>query len=102
MIKHISVANKVATYSLRDGPIVCGNSGYKIKFTFDDEWADHNEKTACFIWNNQRVEVNFTGDECRVPVLSNTTLCEIGVYAGDLLATTTVKVECKRSIRCAT
>ena len=36
---NINVVNKVATYQQRNGDIVCGNSDYTIKFTFDAEWG---------------------------------------------------------------
>ena len=79
-ILNITVANKIATYRKLDGSIVCGNSDYQVKFTFDEEWTDHNEKTARFIWNGQYVEV--------------------GVYAGNLETTTAAVIPALRSILC--
>lgn len=100
MLLHINVANKVAAYSRRDGELVCGNNDYQVKFTFDEEWNDHEEKTARFIWNGRYTDVDFTGDTCPVPLISGATSVEVGVYAGDLRTTTPAVIFCQRSILC--
>lgn len=97
---HISVNNKIATFQRRDGDIVCGNSDYQIKFTFDEEWEAYENKIARFIWGGQFQDVEFTGDTCPVPILSGVTLCEVGVYAGELCTTTSAFIACKPSILC--
>lgn len=97
---HINVTDKVATYRERDGVIVCGNNDYVIEFTFDDEWDGYNSKTARFIWNNNREDVTFTGTTCPVPVIENATECVIGVYVEGVCSTTSVVVDCLKSIRC--
>lgn len=97
---HVSVNNKIATYQKRDGDIVCGNSDYQIKFTFDEEWDGYENKTARFVWGGQFQDVEFTGDTCPVPILSGVTLCEVGVYAGELCTTTSAFIGCKTSILC--
>lgn len=97
---HVSVINKIAAYQQRDGAIVCGNSDYRIKFIFDEEWGAHEKKTARFIWGGQFQDVEFTGDTCPVPILSGVTLCEVGVYAGELCTTTSAFIGCKPSILC--
>lgn len=97
---HINVFDKIATYQKRDGCIVCGNSDYQIKFTFDDEWAAYDKKTAHFIWNGQYTDVEFTGDTCPVPKITNATVVKVGVYVDDLSTTTPTTIECKRSVLC--
>lgn len=97
---HINVANKVATYSRRDGDIVCGNSDYQVKFAFDSEWADVGPKTARFIWGGGSYDVGFTGDTCAVPKIRNAHEVQVGVYAGDLRTTTAAVIPCLRSILC--
>ncbi len=97
---HISVVDKIATYQKRDGDIVCGNSGYQIKFTFDGEWGAHTKKTARFIWNGQIFDKDFTGDTCDVPIVTKTKELQVGVFAGDLTTTTPAKIGCKPSILC--
>lgn len=99
-ILHIIVNKKIATYLKRDGDIVCGNSDYQVKFTFDEEWAEHEEKTARFIWGGQYFDVDFTGDTCPVPVITNTHIVKVGVYAGDLETTTAAFINCKPSVLC--
>lgn len=104
---HVIVNDEIATYQKRDGDIVCGNkhneeekSGYQIKFTFDTAWDAHDKKIARFIWGGHFQDVEFTGDTCPVPVISGATLCEVGVYAGDLHTTTSAFIGCKPSILC--
>ncbi len=99
---HINVANKKAIFSRRDGELVCGNSDYQIKFTFDSEWADYTQKTARFVWNGKHKDVSFTGDTCAVPKVTDTELLSVGVYVSDLSTTTSAKIPCVRSILCGT
>ena len=98
----IMVSDRVATYRQRGGVIVCGNKDYRISFIFDSEWDVHAEKTARFIWNGKYFDQTFTGNECKVPVISNATEVIVGVYAGDLRTTTPAKIPCLRSILCGT
>lgn len=97
---HIIVADKIATYQKRDGFIVCGNSDYQIVFTFDEEWDAFPEKKARFNYSGMSTDVPFTGDTCPVPILRNTELVSVGVYAGDLCTTTPADIPCVRSILC--
>ena len=100
MLLHIDVANKVATYRRRDGDIVCGNSDYRIQFSFDSEWDAHETKTARFIWNGGYTDVPFTGDTCDVPVITNAPNIAVGVYAKELATTTPAEIGCRLSILC--
>lgn len=95
----IVVKNKIATSPIE--PIVCGNGDYQIKFFFDEEWAAHTTKTARFYWNGQHEDVVFDGDVCPVPVISGATVCNVGVFAGNLHTTTPALVTCIKSILCA-
>ena len=97
---HVVVTNKIATYLARDGNIVCGNSDYVIAFSFDSEWDKYTDKVARFIWNKQYIDVAFTGDAVAVPVISNATSLQVGVYAGELSTTTPAMIECQLSILC--
>ena len=97
---HITVSNKIATYMRRDGAVVCGNSSYMIVFAFDEEWDAYPTKTARFLWNNLYTDVPFTGNTVNVPIVTDTTLLKVGVYAGDLSTTTPASIECKASILC--
>lgn len=97
---HIDVKNKIATYNARDGVIVCGNNDYKIKFSFDEEWSEYPTKTARFIWRGRYYDQEFTGDECQVPIINDTTKLTVGVYVGELKTTTPAKIPCLISILC--
>lgn len=100
MILHVDVVNKIATFQKRGGGIVCGNSDYQIKFSFDAEWNEYTTKTARFIWGGHYTDVDFTGDYCDVPIIYDTTEVEVGVYAGALKTTTSARIDCQRSILC--
>lgn len=80
---------------------VCGNSGFVVKFDFDQEWDKFETKTARFICdNNAFTDVVFQGTTCPVPVLSNTHRVRIGVFAGNLVTTTPAYVVATKSILC--
>lgn len=101
----IDIENKHAKV-LGSPVIVCGNSNYTIKFTFDSEWSNLTTKTARFVYvQNGKVkytDVVFTGDIVDVPLLSNVKEVRVGVYSGALHTTTPALIPCERSIRCGT
>lgn len=97
---HITVKDKVAT---GDGSrIVCGNSDYMAVFSFDEEWAAYDVKTARFVYPGagNYIDVVFEGNACPVPVLHGTIGVKVGVYAGELHTTTSAWFDCERSILC--
>ena len=79
--------------------LVCNNPTDSIRFDFDDEWNDVSGKTARFSWEGKYVEVSFIGDTVKVPEIYKTDYVYVGVYGADI-ATTPVKLLCKRSILC--
>lgn len=100
----IQVRNKVAVNLTPEEVIVCGNSGYEVEFSFDEEWASEAVKTARFVYRkggqNYFDDVVFTGTTVEAPVLSGINNVLVGVYAGDLITTTPAVVECDKSILC--
>lgn len=100
---NINIENKIARPQARY-KIVCGNSDYSIKFTFDSEWDAHEIKTARFAFTrngeSKHIDVVFTGDICNVPVLYNVAMVKVGVFAGDLYTTTPCAITCVKSILC--
>jgi hypothetical protein len=100
----VSVRNKIATNTTPDEIIVCGNSGYKIAFEFDEEWSGLTTKTARFVYyigrTRYKKEEKLVGNTVKVPILSNIDYVLVGVYAGDLSTTTPARVMCARSILC--
>lgn len=84
--------------------IICGNSDYVVNFTFDDEWAAYTAKTARFVWCRDAVteyaDVDFSGASVNAPMLIDVAEVYIGVFAGDLITSTPVRVACERSIKC--
>lgn len=95
-------------YALTEGSpvLVCGNSDYFIKFSFDEEWDAYEAKTARFIYTRagkvRYQDIVFTGDTVQVPVLSMVRAVQVGVFAGNLRTTTPARIPCRFSVRCGT
>lgn len=99
---HITVKDKVAEYTNRDGVIVCGNSDYQVVFAFDPSW-DGLDKTARFVWGGKFYDVPIgTDNTCLAPVLYGTTACYVGVYSPEKQTTTSARIPCQKSILCET
>lgn len=96
---NIEVRNKIVEKT-DDMIYVCNNSDYIASFDFDSEWDAYNTKTARFSHDGQHVDVVFTGNQCNVPVITNTYAFHVGVFAGDLHTTTAARVPCRKSILC--
>lgn len=96
----INITDNIATYLKRGGRIVCGNTGYQVQFTFDATWNNVSNKFARFIWNGEYTDVAISSTGlANVPIIDNTDVCLVGVYASDRYTTTPAKVPCYRSIR---
>lgn len=68
---------------------ICDNENYTLTFDFDDEWTEHNTKTALFILpGGECVPVLTDGDTCAVPVITRPGILYVGVKAGSVLKTT--------------
>lgn len=93
----IQIIDKIAT-CLTELPIVCGNSDYVAEFLFDEEWNEHLIKTARFKVNGEYTDVVFEGNECTIPIITNSKIVWIGVFAGDLSTSTPAIVHCKPCI----
>ena len=97
---NITVRNKVAVNPAQDR-YICGNSDFVVRFDFDAEWDAFETKTARFIKEDGAVyDVVFSGNDCPVPVISDTYKLQVGVFAGNLSTTTAAYVPCKKSILC--
>lgn len=115
-MKHfVDIRDRVAIYveSRKDEPVAVGdnnpvavgdNTGDKVVFTFDAEWDEFSTKTALFVWNGKDFSVEFSGNECEVPEITNATKFLVGVYVGDgedpiKRTTTSAQIPCQLSIR---
>lgn len=100
---NITVENKRAAV-VGSPTIICGNSDYTVTFAFDNEWSLTGPKTARFVYVKRgevmHEDVLFDGNTVAVPVLSDVTFVNVGVFAGDLSTTTPAKVNCHPSILC--
>lgn len=105
MIINIEVQNKRPTV-LGSPVIVCGNSGYELSFTFDEEWEAEPTKTARFLFVREGKvlyeDVVFMGTTCQVPVLAGIKEVRVGVFAGYLITSTPAVISCEPSILCGT
>lgn len=107
-MKHfVDIRDRVATYiqSRKDEPVaVCDNSGDIVVFTFDAEWDEFPTKTALFVWNGKNYPVEFSGNECEVPQITNAKKFLVGVYVGEgedavKRTTTSAQIPCQLSVR---
>ena len=98
MSKIIEIIEKNNELSLAKGEakIVCGNSNYKLKFTFSEDWKNANHKAVVFCVCGKKITITIEGDECDIPVMHGGGVLFVSLVAGDgenQLATTDVKIE---------
>ena len=93
----VTVADKIA---MSDGTTyVCDNDhNYVIRFELDAEWDTEPVKTARFRYGSKYFDKVFTGDEVYVPRISGVYRFEVGVYAGNLRASTAAVITCRKSV----
>lgn len=98
-ILDIQVKNRVAR-PVGNPFIVCGNKDYVVRFDFDEDWDAYEAKTARFVFNGQYMDVQFSGNECPMPMLYKTSLVKVGVYVDGLSTTSPAVIRCVRSVLC--
>ena len=94
----ITIKERIAS-APADVLLVCNNPTDTLRFNFDSEWDSQFAKVARFEWDGQFIDVPFSDNEVKVPEITNTLYVNVGVY-GDDIASTHVKLQCKRSILC--
>lgn len=94
----VTVSGKVAAYTGNDR-YVCGNSDFVVELTLDEEWAQHDTKTARFVYGAQHTDIVFTGNTVSVPVIEKAYEIRFGIFAGNLYTTTPAVIPCDLSIR---
>lgn len=97
----ITVKDKIAQ-TVGTPVIVCGNSDYTITFAFDGEWDDYAAKTlhVKYYQRGKEIydEVLFDGDTVSLPIIRDTDMVSIGVYAGNLRTSTGARIACERCV----
>ena len=96
---HINVNGKIATLANVDEYLINGNNDYEVVFSFDGEWDGVSAKTAMFVFGRNSVAVPFEGNVCEGVAIEGSTICAIGVFAGEIKTTTGAVVKCIQSIR---
>lgn len=100
IVKKISIREKIARDSNPEVKLVCNNSDYVVEFDWDEEWDEHEMKTARFSYGGKFKDIVFSGRICEVPVLHRSCLVKIGLFAGELRTTTAAMVGVTPSILC--
>ena len=77
---------------------ICGNGDFVVEFDFDSEWESFSVKTARFKYDDQYIDVVFTGNTCNIPKIYNADTIRVGVFAGNLIVTTPAVIIVSRSI----
>ena len=69
--------------------LITHNSDYYIRFDFDDEWNDYEQKTVYFVYEDGNyTPVIMSGNICNLPIIQNERRrVFIGVQAGNLKTT---------------
>lgn len=97
-IINITVKGKVASSDTK--VIVNGNSDYAVNWVLDGEWADYDTKTMRVRhYDGTVIDCIFTGCSCSLPIITETCMIEIGLFAGDLITSTPAVINCIRCIR---
>ena len=95
---NITVKGKVASSDTK--AIVNGNSDYAVNWVLDGEWADYDTKTMRVrFFDGSVINSIFSGTSCSLPVITETCMIEIGLFAGDLITSTPAVINCIRCIR---
>lgn len=83
-------------------PVVCGNSNYVLKFTFDSTWEKCNRKTAIFVVEGKKFAVDFEGNSVAVPALPNAPYFHVALSSSangeTSLLTTAIRVRLEPTI----
>lgn len=96
-IINITVKGKVASSDTK--AIVNGNSDYAVNWVLDGEWADYDTKTMRVRhYDGTVIDCIFTGCSCNLPIITETCMIEIGLFAGNLITSTPATISCTRCI----
>ena len=91
----IRISGKVATCDKHF--LISSNSDYTLAFDFDSAWDDFSVKTARLIFDDQRVDLVFTGSTVALPRIPVCARLFVGVFS-DTLASTATEIGCIASV----
>lgn len=96
----ITIKNKIPTLVDKNAHIVTYNSDYSLTFEFDEEWEEYPVKNLLIIADGQKlVDKEFMGNTVELePLTTDSAICEVGVYAGDIRTTVSVCIDLWQSI----
>ena len=91
----IQISGKVA--SCDKHYVISANSDYELTFTFDSAWDGVSVKTARLIFDDQRMDLVFTGNTVALPRIPVCAALFVGVFS-DALASTAAQIGCITSV----
>ena len=91
----IQIAGKVASCARHY--VISSNSDYMLSFTFDSAWDNISVKTARLIFDDQRLDLTFTGTSVALPRIPVCAHLFVGVFC-DTLASTATEIGCISSV----
>ena len=101
---NINIRNRIAEPAEDAPAYICGNEGYTVVFDFDEEWEEVDIKTMRVTWldtftgQQRHIDTEFAGTQLSLPVIADAYDIGIGVYVGDVMASTAAHLPCERSI----
>lgn len=90
---NVEVRGKIATLTSMNFELVGGNDDYKVVFDFDADWEKYPAKTALFVYGKTTIERVFEGNVCEGVAIENSSMCLVGVFAGDIATTTPALID---------
>lgn len=94
---NVNVTNKIATGDRQT--IICDNTDYVVHFNLDSEWDNLTDRTMrVLLPNGNYYDVEFTGTEVALPLITGARGVCIGIYAGSLHTTTQAYFSCSQSV----
>ena len=95
---NITIRERIASIP-EDIELICNNPSDVLVFDFDEEWDAHELKTARFIWEGKYIDVPFSSNSVKTPVIYHTNHVFVGVFV-DGLTSAPVKIPYRFSIKC--
>lgn len=92
----IKISEKIAL--CRKRYLISSNENYTVTFEFDNEWKEHEAKTARFFFDSSYVDVAFLGNTVSVPKVIPCETLGIGVFT-DGLSSTAADIGCVLSAK---
>lgn len=81
----IKISNKVAV--CKKAFPISSNTGYKLVFSFDEEWKNEKEKTARLVFDESYIDIKMSENTALLPKIPPCESLSVGVYSKNLAST---------------